>query len=320
MTAKRSRAAHRKGRRRKKKVSVFLPLLLIIGLCVATFFLVQGKDLSHLLPTFKQETKTSDSKHKEASSSTSETSSSTTSSEPQQENSITWEKQETPVRVPILMYHAIHHMAPGEEANASLIVDPETFESHLKALQEAGYYTLSPEEAYKVLTENVLPQGKKVVWLTFDDSLWDFYDIAYPLLKQYQMQATNFVITGTVGNEGNLSLEEMQEMKEYGMSFQGHTVSHPDLQQSSVESQTEELRQSKSYLDSQLSQDTIALAYPVGRYSEDTIMVAEQTGYKLAVTTNNDLAAADNGLLTLNRVRILPTTTAEFLLQQIATN
>ncbi len=111
------------------------------------------------------------------------------------------------------MYHAIHDMAPGEEANANLIVSPATFESHLQALQNAGYYTLSPEEAYKVLTENVLPEGKKVVWLTFDDSLWDFYDLTYPLLQKYNMKATNNVITGTVGNEGNLTLEEMEEMK-----------------------------------------------------------------------------------------------------------
>ena len=243
----------------------------------------------------------------------SETAASTTSSE------IIWEKQDTPVQLPILMYHAIHVMAPGEEANANLIVDPTTFESHLKALQEAGYYAVSPEEAYKILTENVLPQGKKVVWLTFDDSLWDFYDIAYPLLKQYQMQATNNVITGTVGQEANLSLDEMKEMKENGISLQGHTITHPALGNIDPAQQNTELAESKTYLDSNLNQDTISFAYPSGSYTEETIAIAEQNNYKMALTTNEGLASAADGLLSLNRVRVLPTMTAELLLQTIAT-
>ena len=111
------------------------------------------------------------------------TSSSKESSEPTRDNNTTsdsnskdkvkWVKQDQPVKIPILMYHAIHVMDPSEAANAGLIVDPATFESHLKALKDAGYYPLTPAEAYKVLTENVLPENKKVVWLTFDDSLKD---------------------------------------------------------------------------------------------------------------------------------------------------
>ncbi|MDW8750271.1 polysaccharide deacetylase family protein [Streptococcus suis] len=251
---------------------------------------------------------------------TSSTSTETTDVNSSSQTDITWEVQSEPVKLPILMYHAIHVMAPEEAPNANLIVDPATFESHLKALNDAGYYTLSPEEAYKVLTENVLPVGKKVVWLTFDDSLWDFYSHAYPLLKKYQMKATNNVITGFTeyGQAGHLTIEQIKEMQAAGLSFQGHTVNHPDLEYSSFETQITELTSSKAYLDSQLNQETIAIAYPGGRYSADTVALTEQAGYKLGVTTNNGLASASDGLLTLNRVRILPTTTAEGLLSEIA--
>ncbi|WP_153052883.1 polysaccharide deacetylase family protein, partial [Streptococcus suis] len=92
----------------------------------------------------------------------------------------------------------------------------------------------------------------------------------------------------------------------------------PDLEYSSIEDQTNELTSSKAYLDSQLNQETIAIAYPGGRYSADTVSLTEQAGYKLGVTTNNGLASASDGLLTLNRVRILPTTTAEGLLSEIS--
>ncbi|HEM6098808.1 TPA: polysaccharide deacetylase family protein [Streptococcus suis] len=302
----------RRARRSRTQKKQLVPMLLGIALLVVTL-------LSIFLIFLKQPSKQqSDSKASTVETTTRSSVMTSESSEVQTE--IIWEQQTEPIKLPILMYHAIHVMAPEEEANANLIVDPTTFESHLKALQDAGYYTLSPEEAYKVLTENVLPAGKKVVWLTFDDSLWDFYSYAYPLLKQYQMKATNNVITGFTeyGQAGHLTLDQIKEMQTAGLSFQGHTVNHPDLEYSSIEDQTNELTSSKAYLDSQLNQETIAIAYPGGRYSADTVALTEQAGYKLGVTTNNGLASASDGLLTLNRVRILPTTTAENLLAEIA--
>ncbi|HEM3628385.1 polysaccharide deacetylase family protein [Streptococcus suis] len=302
----------RRARRSRTQKKQLVPLLLGIALLVVTL-------LSIFLIFLKQPSKQqSDSKASTVETTT--TSSVMTSESSEVQTEIIWEPQTEPIKLPILMYHAIHVMAPEEEANANLIVDPTTFESHLKALQDAGYYTLSPEEAYKVLTENVLPAGKKVVWLTFDDSLWDFYSYAYPLLKQYQMKATNNVITGFTeyGQAGHLTLDQIKEMQTAGLSFQGHTVNHPDLEYSSIEDQTNELTSSKAYLDSQLNQETIAIAYPGGRYSADTVSLTEQAGYKLGVTTNNGLASASDGLLTLNRVRILPTTTAEGLLSEIS--
>lgn len=245
-----------------------------------------------------------------------------TSATNEEASKIKWVKQDEPVKIPILMYHAIHVMDPSEAANAGLIVDPTTFESHLQALKEAGYYTLTPDEAYKALTENVLPENKKVVWLTFDDSLKDFYTNAFPLLQKYQMKATNNVITGFVqaGREDMLTLDEIKEMKEKGMSFEDHTVNHPDLSTATADQQTLELRDSKAFLDDNLSQKTTTVAYPSGRYSDATLQIAENLGYKMGLTTNNGLASLSNGLLSLNRVRVNPTTTAEDLLNEIATN
>lgn len=245
----------------------------------------------------------------------SSTSSSTTT---QESSEVDWVKQDTAIHFPILMYHAIHVMAPEESANANLIVDPTTFESHIQRLSNEGYYFLTPEEVHKVLTENVLPNGnQKIIWLTFDDSLWDFYDNAYPILQKYQVKATNNVITSTFGSQTNLSLDEMLEMKNNGMSFQDHTVTHPDLSATDSSTQTTEMKDSKQYLDDSLNQDTIAIAYPAGRYSDTTLQIAENLDYKLGVTTNEGLASADNGLLSLNRIRILPTTTADSIMATI---
>ena len=227
-----------------------------------------------------------------------------------------WKTYDEPVQIPILMYHAVHVMDPSEASNANLIVDPDLFEAQIKA----GYYFLTPEEAYKAFTENALP-AKKVVWLTFDDGNEDFYTIAYPILKKYKAKATNNVITGFVkkGNAGNLTVKQMKEMMAHGMSFQSHTVNHPDLSATDKATQKVELTDSIDFLENKLNTKVNTIAYPSGRYNQTTLDLAKKT-YKLGLTTNEGLASAKDGLLSLNRVRILPTTTAKGLLSEIATD
>ena len=231
-----------------------------------------------------------------------------------------WKTYDEPVQIPILMYHAVHVMDPSEASNANLIVDPDLFETQIKALANAGYYFLTPEEAYKAFTENALP-AKKVVWLTFDDGNEDFYTIAYPILKKYKAKATNNVITGFVkkGNAGNLTVKQMKEMMAHGMSFQSHTVNHPDLSATDKATQKVELTDSIDFLENNLKTKVNTIAYPSGRYNQTTLDLAKKT-YKLGLTTNEGLASAKDGLLSLNRVRILPTTTAKGLLSEIDTD
>lgn len=231
-----------------------------------------------------------------------------------------WKTYDEPVQIPILMYHAVHVMDPSEASNANLIIDPDLFEAQIKALSKAGYYFLTPEEAYKAFTENALP-AKKVVWLTFDDGNEDFYTIAYPILKKYKAKATNNIITGFVkkGNAGNLTVKQMKEMMAHGMSFQSHTVNHPDLSTTDKATQKVELTDSIDFLENKLNTKVNTIAYPSGRYNQTTLDLAKKT-YKLGLTTNEGLASAKDGLLLLNRVRILPTTTAKGLLSEIATD
>jgi len=238
----------------------------------------------------------------------------------QSKGTANWKTYDDPVQIPILMYHAVHVMDPSEASNANLIIAPDNFEAQIKAMVDAGYYFLTPEEAYKALTENALP-AKKVVWLTFDDGNEDFYTIAYPILKKYKAKATNNIITGFVkkGNAGNLTVKQMKEMMAHGMSFQSHTVNHPDLSVNDKATQKAELTDSIDFLEDKLNTKVNTIAYPSGRYNQTTLDLAKKT-YKLGLTTNEGLASAKDGLLSLNRVRILPTTTSKGLLSEIATD
>ena len=96
-------------------------------------------------------------------------------------------------------------------------------------------------------------------------------------------------------------------------------VNHPDLSATDKATQKVELTDSIDFLENKLNTKVNTIAYPSGRYNQTTLDLAKKT-YKLGLTTNEGLASAKDGLLSLNRVRILPTTTAKGLLSEIATD
>ena len=64
--------------------------------------------------------------------------------------------------------------------------------------------------------------------LTFDDGYETFYRYVFPLLRDYKLPATNFIIADTIDNPqtkgiAKLSWEQIIEMHRSGMDFYSHT-------------------------------------------------------------------------------------------------
>lgn len=226
--------------------------------------------------------------------------SSTSSEQEQAKSEPKWVKSDTPIEFPILMYHHIADVVDGN----TLFVPADEFKMEMTALKNAGYYTLSPDEAYRVLTTNEKP-AEKIVWVTFDDGYKNAHDTAMPILTALGMKGSFFIITGNLGNEDTMTDVMLSDLKANPlMSVGSHTVSHPDLEYSSNEAANAELVDSKKYLDNLLHQDTSVICYPLGRYNTETAGLAEAAGYKLGLTTNPGLASSANGLFALNRVSV----------------
>ena len=225
---------------------------------------------------------------------------STSSEQEQAKPELKWVKSDAPIEFPILMYHHIADVVDGN----TLFVPADEFKMEMTALKNAGYYTLSPEEAYRILTTNEKP-AEKIVWVTFDDGYKNAHDTAMPILTALGMKGSFFIITGKLGNEDTMTDEMLSELKANPlMSVGSHTVNHPDLEYSSHDVANTELIDSKKYLDNLLHQETSVICYPAGRYNTETAGLAEAAGYKLGLTTNPGLASSANGLFALNRVRV----------------
>ncbi len=112
-------------------------------------------------------------------------------------------KPKTGTYVPIIKLH--HLVRDGEDYNDETITESK-FASILATLRAYGYETISVAEL--IAYENgsgTLPE--KPVMITFDDGYKSNYEIAYPLLQQYNAKAVISVIGWSVGRNSFLDDE-----------------------------------------------------------------------------------------------------------------
>ena len=132
------------------------------------------------------------------------------------------------IDIPILLYH---HFA--ETAENSMTVTESTFEKHMHLLSVEGFTAISFDELISYVKNGTSLPAKPVI-ITIDDGYQSNYDIAYPVLKKYNMKATIFPIGVTFGKDlykdyaqpitPHFGKDEAQEMAASGLiSLQSHT-------------------------------------------------------------------------------------------------
>lgn len=90
-------------------------------------------------------------------------------------------------RVAVLEYHHIDPQA------SEYTLTPDAFKQHLEVLKANHYHVISMQEFIGFLNgQRSVPPDAVVI--TFDDGYESFYKYAYPLLKEENMVATNFII------------------------------------------------------------------------------------------------------------------------------
>lgn len=182
------------------------------------------------------------------------------------------------VGVPVLNYHRI-----DSGIRHSLVVPPEEFKKQMQYLHNEGYHSITLDELYDYVTKGTeLPD--KPVLITFDDGYIDNYQHAMPILKEYNMKATLFMISGSVGENRFVGLEQLKEMQANGIDIQSHTVNHKDLRHMSLQQARDELVSSKAVLEDSMKHPVRYIAYPGGFTNKDIDKISEESGYRMAFT------------------------------------
>ena len=170
--------------------------------------------------------------------------------------------------VPILMYHAVSDDMWGIN---ELFVSPSDMEEQLQYLVDNGYDPIF----FSDLTH--LADYDKPVILTFDDGYDDNYNYLFPLLRQYNVKATCFIITGMLGDQYYMTAEQAREMSESGLvDIQSHTVDHFDLDTLGWDDQDYQLRQSQLDIARITGKIPYVLSYPSGCRNGSTLELAPQ--------------------------------------------
>ncbi|HUL51206.1 MAG TPA: polysaccharide deacetylase family protein [Candidatus Nitrosotalea sp.] len=89
-----------------------------------------------------------------------------------------------------------HHVSPSP---GLVTVSPEMFARQMEYIHRAGYETLSTDRFLAFLKGRGNVPAKSVL-ITFDDGYLDNFVHAFPVLKQYGLQAVIFLVTGWIGD------------------------------------------------------------------------------------------------------------------------
>ncbi len=201
--------------------------------------------------------------------------------------------------VPVLNYHQINDIDKN-----SLTIGVEQFRCQMKYLSDNGYNTITPFQLADYLEgKSTLPE--KPVLITFDDGYQDNYKNAYPILKEYGMTATIFLISDYVNTYPNyVTWDEVHEMLENRIVMQSHTLNHEDLTKIPQDQLYKYLTDSKLALEWYTKQPVEFIAYPCGEYSDSVIENVKKAGYRGGFTVNYGLASKQDNIYTLDRVPI----------------
>ena len=200
----------------------------------------------------------------------------------------------------ILNYHSID----VGKSSAEYHVDPvysvtrAAFEEQMALLKELKIPVVSLAEVVSHVKKRQR-WHRHVVCITFDDGFLTDYEVAFPVLQQYNFPATFFI---TIQNQ--TSPERWQQWKRMaaaGFSLGSHTVSHPYLSLLPEVEIRRELTESKKIIEQETGAEVTFLAPPYGRYNRQLIKIAQECGYEALLTTNVGVNRYNADLFQLKR-------------------
>lgn len=235
--------------------------------------------------------------------------------------------------IPVLTYH---HILRDEEntrfRHTSTTTSVRAFSNQMTWLRDMGYTTLTMYQLEDYIHNRANLPARAVV-ITFDDGLKSVSRYAWPVLHQYGMKATAFIISSRIKRHPQkwapkslqfMSVSELEEIKEV-FDFQSHThflhrvdgYRRPILLSRSYHNILFDFEHSRRAL-AQFNPHVLYLSYPFGGYNATAVKAAGDAGFHLAVTTvKGKVKPGDNPML-LKRLYILRTDSLETMARLVS--
>jgi len=214
------------------------------------------------------------------------------------------------------MYHNIVEDSEDVEVG-KYDVTTTNFERHLKYLSRDAWYVANLIELYEWINDEIeLPYQTGVI--TFDDGHISNYELAYPLLKKYDLHAVYFLISSYLNNPHILYTNQIEEMAADGLiDIQSHSHDMHRLTCDEGEKiQCVNKEEFASDLDSTIkkiyNQDSfLVYSFPGGIYNEMGMNTLREYGFKMAFRTKPGPIVKGDNLYKLKRMYVGNTNTIE---------
>jgi peptidoglycan/xylan/chitin deacetylase (PgdA/CDA1 family) len=127
-----------------------------------------------------------------------------------------------------------------------------------------------------------IPPNAKLVCLFFDDGFANQYDVALPILLQYNFKATFGIITHYIGTGHDLMRymdeKQLEALAEDGMDIASHTQNHVDLTTLSYGQMHDEIFGSKQDLEN-MGFTVTTIVYPYYNWNDKVVEYAIAANY-----------------------------------------
>ncbi len=188
------------------------------------------------------------------------------------------------IKIPILLYHDFVTVVPETEPdNYNYINTPKSFEENIKVIIENGYTPMSIKELYDAINGKIeLPE--KPILITFDDGYYSNYEYIFPILKEYKVKASIFIVTDNIGKEIDnvkyLSWDNCLEMQNSGLiEIYSHSTKHIFYNKVPVREIRDDVLESYKIMEENLGKkDLKVFAYPYGAYTNETVRALKNNG------------------------------------------
>jgi peptidoglycan/xylan/chitin deacetylase (PgdA/CDA1 family) len=192
----------------------------------------------------------------------------------------------------ILMYHRV---ARGPSQDRYTVSDAN-FRRQIAFLRDQNFRVVSLGEFVAALQ---LGQtfAKPSIAITFDDGFESTFEHAVPILQEYGIAATFFLVTSLVGKTNAwmnpakspvyplMKWHQAEFLRGNGFELGSHTCSHPVLTQVTVELAQVEIENSKKEIEDRIGVAVHSFAYPHGAFNDQVRDLVRLAGYDCACST-----------------------------------
>jgi peptidoglycan/xylan/chitin deacetylase (PgdA/CDA1 family) len=170
------------------------------------------------------------------------------------------------------------------------ILPPDT--AALNVTHQLAHVGYLETDDYSLTQTRVVGFNRGLVSITFDDGFASAYENGFPLLKRYNLTATQYLISGTIGKPDYVTLEQAQAYRAAGFEIGSHSVHHYDMVTQPAATVAREFSQSQHDLAACLG-PVVDYAAPFGTYNDTTLRLAMQD-YHSYRSTDEGYNSRDN--------------------------